>query len=124
MATGEVGRPLIYDDPNHLKDCIEFYFHDCKDKQEYPTVSGLALHLGFTSRQSFYDYEKYELFSDIIKKARLRIESVYEQKLHYKNPAGAIFALKNFGWVDKQEIKHEGIPDPTISVVIAKPTDD
>jgi len=69
-------------------------------------VSGLAYFLGFESRQSLYDYEKRSEFSYIIKRARLRIESEYEKKLSYKHPVGSIFALKNMGWADKQEIDH------------------
>lgn len=85
---------------------------------EPPTITGLALFLGFASRQSFYDYEKDGLFSYAIKRARLKIESQYEKALHYNNPTGAIFALKNFGWSDKLEIdqntKHSGSVNHTI----------
>jgi hypothetical protein len=36
------------------------------------------------------------------------MEQIYEKRLNEsKNPTGAIFALKNFGWTDRQEIKHE-----------------
>ncbi len=28
----------------------------------------------------------------------------YEKRLLDKNPTGAIFALKNFGWTDKQQV--------------------
>jgi hypothetical protein len=66
------------------------------------------LFLGFDSRQSFYDYEKRDGFSYIIKKARLKVESHYEQCLQYGNVTGAIFPLKNMGWSDKQEIEHSG----------------
>lgn len=72
-----------------------------------PTITGLCLYLGFESRQSFYDYEKREAFSYTIKKARLLIESEYEEMLQAGNTSGAIFALKNFGWTDKQEIEQK-----------------
>ncbi len=36
-----------------------------------------------------------------------RIENIYEQMLFTRNPAGPIFALKNFGWRDKQEIEQK-----------------
>jgi hypothetical protein len=62
------------------------------------------LHLGFASRQSFYDYEERGEYSYIIKNARLRVEKGYELRLHGNNPTGSIFALKNMGWSDKQEI--------------------
>lgn len=71
---------------------------------EPPTITGLALYLGFASRQSLYDYEKRGEYSYIIKNARLRVEKGYELRLHGNNPTGSIFALKNMGWYDKQEI--------------------
>lgn len=89
---------------DELKAAIDNYFAETKAKEENPTVTGLALHLGFESRQSFYDYEKYQDHSYTIKRARLMIECQYEQKLHNAACTGAIFALKNFGWEDKREI--------------------
>lgn len=74
---------------------------------EPPTITGLALHLGFASRQSFYDYEERGEYSYIIKNARLRVEKGYELRLHGNNPTGSIFALKNMGWSDKQEIEQK-----------------
>jgi hypothetical protein len=71
-----------------------------------PTISGLCLYLGFESRQSFYALEKLPQFSYTIKKARLGIELVYEEFLHTGSCVGAIFALKNFGWIDKTEVDH------------------
>lgn len=68
------------------------------------TIAGLCYELGFESRQSFYDYEKRKGFSYIVKRARLYIESEYEAKLHQSNCTGAIFALKQMGWADKQHI--------------------
>jgi hypothetical protein len=96
----DTGRPRHYDNEDDLRSAIESYFGSCEKK----TITGLAYHLGFESRQSFYDYEKNALFSYVIKRARLRIEMNYEQMLHSSAPAGAIFALKNFGWSDKTEL--------------------
>lgn len=75
-------------------------------RPEQPTITGLAIYLGFESRQSVYDYEKSGEFSYIIKRARLYVEHGYEQALMSEKPTGAIFALKNMGWSDKQEIDH------------------
>jgi len=74
---------------------------------EVPTITGLTIYLGFESRQSFYDYEKKEGFSYTIKRARLFIECEYEEQLQIGNTTGAIFALKNMGWIDKTETTHE-----------------
>lgn len=93
---------------------------------EVSTITGLALYIGFESRQSFYDYEKNGEFSYCIKRARLRIETEYEKRLQGNNPAGAIFALKNFGWSDKQEIDQKTEHSGTIGftgINIIKPNE-
>lgn len=105
------GRPPIFNSPEALQKGIDEYF--ALDNSQ-PTISGLCYHLGFESRQSFYDYEKNEIFSYTIKRARLRIENKYEERLFGAVNAGAIFALKNFGWTDKQEIEHSQM---TINVI-------
>lgn len=121
------GRPPMYDDPEELQKDIEEYFQSGVKKKtvvigkapnaytievEVPTITGLCHFLGFESRQSFYAYEAKPAFSYTIKHARLFIEQHYEEMLQTGNTIGAIFALKNFGWVDKQEIdqttKHSG----------------
>ena len=101
-----LGKPPIFDSVDKLKETIEDYF-DSITESETPSITGLALHLGFESRQSIYDYEKKgDDYSYTIKRARLRIEYFYEQNLLGKGVTGAIFALKNFGWADRQEVDH------------------
>jgi hypothetical protein len=117
----EGGRPPLFETPEQLQEMIEEYFIEGVDKRtfvcgsgpnkypvtvEIPTITGLCFYLGFESRQSFYDYEKRQGFSYTIKKARLRIEKLYEEQLQYGNSTGAIFALKNMDWKDKSEIDH------------------
>lgn len=95
------GRPALFENVSELENAIEAYF----DSVDSPTITGLAYELGFESRQSIYDYEKKgDQFSYTIKRARLRIEIYYEELLATKSVTGAIFALKNFGWADKQEV--------------------
>jgi hypothetical protein len=75
------------------------------DREAEPaTITGLALYLGFNSRQAFDDYEQTGRFATAIKRGRLCVEAAYEKKLH-QSPAGAIFALKNIGWKEKTEEK-------------------
>lgn len=102
-----MGRPPIFETPEQLETTIQEYLDSCKEGKDYLTITGLALYCGFESRQSFYDYEKRDDFSYIIKKARLHVENAYEKRLNGNVPTGAIFALKNMGWKDSQEIKHE-----------------
>lgn len=118
-AVGHVdGRPPLFNSVAQLEAKIEEYFNDPPDKKEIVagngtikipvyTICGLAYHLGFESRQSFYEYEKRIEFTYIIKKARLRIEQMYEQNLSFGNATGSIFALKNMGWIDSQTLDHK-----------------
>jgi len=83
------------------KKCTE-YFESAIKLKEKITITGLALFLGFDSRQSLYDYKEKKAFSYIIKNAMLTVENSYESK----GTNFDIFALKNMGWTDKQEIDH------------------
>lgn len=126
------GRPRVFDTEDQLLTAIDEYFQYIKGEfeirqvkdddgkvvgetrvwtrdPEAKSITGLALFLGFESRQSIYDYEKNGKFSYIIKRAKLSVEAGYEQALHGKAYAGAIFALKQFGWSDKQEIENTNI---------------
>ena len=100
------GRPPKYETAEELEDKLEEYFTGCSEEEKRPTITKLVLFLGFCDRASFYDLEKQEKFSHTIKRARTLIESVYEDSLLGTTAAGAIFALKNFGWTDKQQIEH------------------
>jgi len=74
------------------------------DREPEPaTIAGLALFLGFDSIQAFMEYEEKGRFARSLKRGRLRVESVYEKKLHLQSSAGAIFALKSMGWDNKNE---------------------
>ena len=117
----------MFTDPKEIEDLVQDYFENGVKMKTVvlgppnarytievpvPTITGLCLFLGFESRQSFYAYEDKPEFSYTIKKARLLIETEYEEMLQTGNTTGAIFALKNFGWTDKQEIdqtnRHSG----------------
>jgi hypothetical protein len=71
-----------------------------KRKPEPPTITGLALYLGFSSRHEFEENERKPRYAKELKRARLKIEAEYEKKLHLTSAAGAIFALKSLGWND------------------------
>src|SRR5690625_2408184 len=95
-----MARPLKYETPEELQIAVDEYFNG----NDRATLSGLALHLGFESRQTLYNYGERDEFLDIIKKARMNVEATYEERLIYEsNPTGVIFALKNMGWDDKKD---------------------
>ncbi len=109
------GQPPKYEKAEVMQVKIAKYFKECPDVRlvpvgfklvevPCPTITGLVLYLGFCDRASFYDYEKRKEFSHTIKTARSFMEREYENLLRAGNCTGAIFALKNFGWKDKQEL--------------------
>ena len=113
----KVGRPLDYSTPEQLKEAIDKYFKETEQKDI--TYTGLLIHLDLT-KPSFDAYRDREGYSNIVTMAKLFIENAYEIDLRDKGNAGTIFALKNFGWVDKQEIKQE----TTINEIKIKLPDD
>lgn len=82
------------------------------------TVTGLTLFLGFSDKSSLYDYAKKDFeFSHPIKRALTRIEQSHEFGLNSRNPTGHIFALKNSGWTDKQQIEHSGDEEKPLKII-------
>lgn len=107
------GRPLKFQTVEELQTAIDAYFKSVEgvfylDKDgvkvcEPLTITGLALALD-TTRQVLMDYQERDEYTDTIKKAKTRIENYAERRIFTTNPTGAIFALKNYGWKDKQEV--------------------
>lgn len=106
VTKNQVGRPRHFDTPEQFEEKVYEYQQHCKDAQEPVTWTGLALFLGFSSRQAINEYENYEGFSDAVKKAKLFVEWHYEMRVNGNNATGPIFVLKNMGWSDKQQIEH------------------
>lgn len=118
------GRPPMYKSTEEIQGKIQEYFNNFISETpnpalgKRPTVTGLALFLGFESRQSLYDYKKNKPeFTYIIKRATLAIEMNYEQMLDSKSVAGSIFALKNMGWMDRKDITSGGKPIKNVDKV-------
>lgn len=95
----EFKKPIKYS-VEQLQDIIDKYFETTPF--DVWTVTGLALCVG--SKQLLSDYEKRDAYRDMVRVARLKVENAYEQSLRIKGGAGNIFALKNFGWRDQQEV--------------------
>lgn len=135
MATGKaVGRPPKYKNKEEIETKIQAYFEKCEgeilrddegdiiyDKfghpvilnRKPPTVTGLALALGFASRQALLNYQGKKEFNDTITRAKSYIEQYAEERLFDRDGVnGAKFSLiNNFkGWSEhpKQE---DGTPE-------------
>lgn len=118
----------MFDTPEQMQERIDEYFEFLdKPKEEKPkdhldttpTITGLVFYMGFADRKSFYEYEQKEAFTHTIKRARTMVENWYEQCIIGNNATGPIFALKNLGWRDKQELEHSGeIDNPSFNLVV------
>ena len=102
----KVGRPLKYETAEDLENAIDTYFKESLQTRETesgikyinpPTVSGLAYHLGFESRQSMYDYKEREEFNKVLGDALNIIRSISPQRklgIKYKNASQ--YALEKY----------------------------
>lgn len=134
------GRPPMYNTAEEMQVKIDEYFESCKgepiynelgqpilDKNMQPillgkrplTITGLALALGFTSRQALLNYQAKDEFVDTIMRAKAKVECYAEERLYDKDGAnGAKFSLANNfdGWREKKEIKADVESAVTINV--------
>ena len=121
-----MARPLKYKTVEELQAAIDAYFEECQGKtllddsgggvtDKYgapiivgahpPTVTGLALALGFASRQALLNYQGKKAFNDTITRAKSRCEEYAESRLYDRDGArGAQFSLEhNFKWLDQDK---------------------
>lgn len=96
------GRPPIYESLDEILPKLQEWEETLKEGYK-PTVTGLALALGFCSKDTLYAYRDKPIFSYSIKRALLIVENGYEKSLRESGATGSIFALKNMGWKDKTE---------------------
>ncbi len=131
-----IGCPPRFTEPEEMQVLIDEYFERCKGEQmltpsgepylnkqgepviinaKPPTITGLALALGFTSRQALLNYQAKDAFVDTVTRAKSRVEMYCEERLFDKDgQKGAAFALShNFRWVHPtttgDEETHSGV---------------
>lgn len=137
------GRDKLFASPELLWEAACEYFQWCDEnplieidfkgkdatKCELPrmrayTLQGLCLYLGcHTGYFREFRAANHEGFSPILTRIE---ETIYNHKFTGAASGflNANIIARDLGLMEKQEIKHEGIPDPTISVSIAKPSDE
>ena len=143
MAENKGGRPPMYKTAEEMQEKIDAYFEECKgtvvtdadgniayDKHgnvvvynSRPlTITGLALALGFNSRQALLNYQGKEEFYDTVTRAKAVVEQYAEERLFDKDGAnGAKFSLANNfkGWAEKQQIEADVKNDLTINIELS-----
>jgi len=132
------GRPPAYKSADEMQILIDKYFLDCEgiiykdldgevvmDKygkavvlgSKPLTITGLALALDFTSRQSLLNYVGKKEFVDTITRAKAKVEEYAESRLYDRDGSnGAKFSLANNfkDWREKQDVSLIG--DITIKI--------
>lgn len=108
----------LADSPEDFDRLAEAYFAYCKEAGEPVLLTGLALALGFCDTQALYEYRRYEEFAQPVRRALTRVEMEYERHLRTGGGTGAVFALKNFGWKDKQEMDQGGGGPPKVELIL------
>lgn len=85
---------------------VEEYFETTEPREQ--TRAGLCVFLGIT-KVTFINYKNGTLgddFKEAAEWAATRLENKYELDLNKgRNPTGPIFALKQYGWKDNQEVE-------------------
>lgn len=139
----KVGAPPKYKTVKDMQVMIDKYFKECEgkiltddngepylDKYGEPiiygkkplTITGLALALGFNSRQTLLNYQGKEEFMDTIARAKAIVERYAEERLYDKDGAnGAKFSLANNfdGWREKQQIEADVNSSVTINIELS-----
>ena len=143
MSENSVGRPPMYKTKEEIQEKIDAYFKDCNgeivtDADGNPmidkygnvvrigvrplTITGLALALGFNSRQALLNYQGKAEFNYTITRAKAKVEQYAEERLYDKDGAnGAKFSLSNNfeGWREKQQIEASVDSEVTINIELS-----
>ena len=100
-------KPCLIKTPEEFAARAAQYFRLCEERGEQLSITGLCLGIGLSSRASLADYEQREGFAEVVQRARLVVEHAYERALMSGHCVGAIFSLKNLGWIDERSVKAE-----------------
>ena len=134
----QIGSKPRYKTPEEMQEKIDAYFEECKGtlltdsdgnpiidrwgepvyvNRKPPTITGLALALGFKTRRALLLYQAKKDFQDVVLEAKSRVELYNEEMLYSRDGAkGAMFNLsRNFaGW---QAEKDEEAKGPAVAII-------
>lgn len=132
MGKNKGGRPPRYKTAEEMQKVIDEYFEECTGRlytdengepkldrfgneiylgAKPPTVTGLALALGFTSRLALLNYQDKDEFVNTVLRAKAKVEEYAESRLFDRDGAnGAKFNLSNNfrGWRESQNVEISG----------------
>lgn len=109
------GRPLKFTNVDDLWQSAMEYIKQRQEEKKPITLSGIAYALDVCTQTLINYTEKDEFFAPI-KRLRQIVEMSYEDNLHSPGCTGTIFALKNLGWKDTQDINQNNTGAPQVIV--------
>lgn len=136
------GKKAKYGSPQEMQKKIDEYFSKYENREPLtdskgkvlldkdgqvvykggmPTSSGLALHLGFFSRNALFEYSQKPTFRDVITLARLKLQSFWEPLLATKYYQGAKYFCSNMndGWQEPEALAKQQLQQaPVIAQVV------
>jgi len=118
------GAKSRYTSPEALSFVVDEYFMRCQNSEgaQKPTIAGLALALGFTTKKTLDNYrEKSDAFRDVIDTAYTRMEDWKNQMLLRggQMTEAAKFDLKNnHGWADKSDTTVTHVPGGSLAELV------
>jgi regulator of sirC expression with transglutaminase-like and TPR domain len=87
-----------------MQEMLDVYFAKCDANKEYYRIEALALACGLAGRAGLDFYQARPEFEATVKSAKSKVRESYERLgMEAKNPAFAIFMLKNMGYSDQQQ---------------------
>ena len=122
-----MARQLVkaFNSAEEFMDKVEEYFDNTDVK--FQTRAGLCQYLSITVG-TFYNYKngsQGEDMKEVAEWACTRLENKYELDLNLRpNPTGPIFALKQYGWRDNQDVEVKGTGSISIVTNIPRPKED
>jgi hypothetical protein len=97
--------------PDEFDMLVDLYRADCVANDDPLSVVGLALFMGFSSKQTIYNYKEHEdgLFKDSVDRALSMVEKQhYDKVVKGECHQGNTFLLRSvYGYQDKQVIQVE-----------------
>ena len=136
------GKSKLYKTPEEFKAKAQEYFDLCENgvpmldtdgnpvigkvgivyevSPKPPNQAGMALYMGFSSKDGIRKYREYPEFKDVWAWCNLHIEAYNNERLYDREGVnGAKFTLtNNFGYSEKQDINIGGQPDNKFKVEI------
>jgi hypothetical protein len=99
----KLGRPPTHESPKTMIPLIQEYIEECIEDDNPPSIAGLCLAIGFSSRDTFCEYRKKPEFSDTLGKVHLWVQDKYATSKDSSRLGMNKFLLMQMGYSERSE---------------------